>query len=161
MFDILSCLVFLQLVGISAALPFVMAEIIIFRVLVEPDSLWCKVVKAKYGEEVSSIPNPVSVGCVRHKSVWWKDLCSVGFHWGWRGIGLRKWYVKNWVVVGQFLFGKANGLGDLPLKNFFQDYFCYLLYNLEKFQHVVIGREPFGCGILSGGEDLLLGRRKF
>lgn len=80
----------------------------------ENESLWVKVLKAKYGARISSNPNLGETDSNRFSSVWWKDLCLIGSC----GARVGDWlegFRKRIGVGDSVLFWHDTWFGKLPL----------------------------------------------
>lgn len=80
------------------------------RLLVDKEALWCKVLKAKYGEVVCLNPDFSHVRRCSLSSVWWKDLSLIVIGLG----GEEEWLVdgvgkKKSGMVKLSDFGKIGG----------------------------------------------------
>jgi len=83
-----------------------------WRMLVEKESLWYRVLKTQYGEEGGRLCE-----CGRQSSMWWKTICKVREGVG-EGVG--NWFEENICrVVGDgrdTYFWYDTWLGDVPLR---------------------------------------------
>jgi hypothetical protein len=83
-----------------------------WRMLVDKDGLWYRVLKARYGE----VGGRLQEGG-RHSSRWWRMICNVREG---SGLGVGRWFDDNIRrVIGNgrnTLFWTDNWLGGVPLK---------------------------------------------
>jgi hypothetical protein len=83
-----------------------------WRMMVEKDGLWYRVLKARYGEEGGKIK-----GGGRNSSRWWRSICNVRDG---SGLAVGRWFDDNTRrVVGNgcnTFFWTDNWLGGVPLK---------------------------------------------
>jgi len=87
-----------------------------WRMLVEKDGLWYRLLKARYSEEGGQL---LEGG--RHGSLWWRNMCHI---WGGGGTGVGNWFEDNICrVVGDgnnTFFWTDNWVGGVPLRTKFR-----------------------------------------
>jgi len=86
-----------------------------WRMMVDKEGLWYRVLKARYGESRGRLKEGG-----RHSSSWWRMVCTIR---GGVGEGVGSWFDDNTRrVVGDgrhTLFWHDNWVGGIPLKNRF------------------------------------------